>query len=244
MHVATENRHACTSSPLCMRSRCACPSVKVFFVSSVVGDHIRIRKLFGLYYHHMLVMEVIDDSTIRVIHYNGNAEANVADAARFFSSASGMGSGPIAKVQQEVKTFTASELSMLEVLRYPSSFEVFDDPIERALSREAETDYRLFGNNCESFANWSCIGHNVTPQGARAHNSLVGVGMGGLTGGLLGGVVGRALSEHLEKDEENEIDEGTKRKIEVGAALGGAFIGALLGYATGKAYTDSQFANE
>ena len=213
-------------------------------VSSIVGDHIRIPRSFGLYYHHMLVMVVIDESTIRVIHYNSNPEASVADAARFFSSFSGMGSGPIARVQQEEKTFTPSELSTLEVLSYPSSVKVSEDPIGRALRREHEADYGVFGNNCESFANWCCIEHNVTPQGVAAQNSLIGTGVGGITGGIFGAVIGRTLSDHLEKDEKNQIDEETKHRIEIGAALGGAFIGAVLGYAAGKTYTESQHADE
>ena len=181
----------------------------------------------------MLVMEVIDDSTIRVIHYNRNPEADIANGAHFLLNTSGMGSGPLAKVQQEVKTFTASELSTLEVLRYPSSFNVCDDPIERALRREDETDYRVLGNNCESFANWCSTGRNVTPQGTRAQITLVGA----TVGGLFGGMVGRAYSEHLKKDED------TKLKIEAGAAIGGALIGALLGHVTGQKYTGLRFVD-
>lgn len=203
------------------------------------GDHIREKKLSGLYYHHMLVVEVIDDRAIKVIHYNGDlAESTVEDAVRFFSSASGFGSGPIAKVQQEVKRYSRTELSNLEVLSYPSSFGVSEDPIRRALSREGEAEYGLFRNNCESFANYCCIGRDVTPQGARAQHTLIGTGVGGATGGALGYLFGHAMAGSSKEDAE------TKRKIEIGATLGGALIGALVGYAAGNSYTESQFSDD
>ena len=208
----------------------------------IAGDHIRVARLYGLYYHHMLVMEVIDDTRAKVIHYSGDlAGADVAAAARFFGSASGCGSGPIARVQQEVKTFSPDELSTLEVLSYPDSVPLSEDPVGRALSREHETDYGIFTNNCESFANWSSIGHNVTTQGVRAQNSVVGAAAGGLTGGTVGAVAGHLLVQHLEKD---DMDEDTKHNIKVGAAIGGAFLGALLGWAAGDAHTDSKYADE
>ena len=189
----------------------------------------------------MLVMEVISDDSIRVVHYSGHSEADMEVIARFFSSFSGRGSADtIARIQQEVVSFSADELSTLDHLTYPASFTVSEDPVQRALSREHEADYGVFTNNCESFVNWSHIGHNVTPQGARAQHAIAGTAAGSFAGGALGAAIGHFGLKYFEEEDGKPIDEATKRKVEVGAAIGGAFIGALLGYGAGSAYTDSQ----
>ena len=141
----------------------------------------------GTYDHHMMVISVIDDVTLKVIHYTGE----VADAARggaissfsFFSNfgsgseetdckddqgggASDGGDASAAVVENIVKILVSNE--KIEVLSYPeeSSFEVFppDKAIERARSRLGEKEYGLFKNNCECFVNWAITDQAVSNQ--------------------------------------------------------------------------------
>ena len=132
----------------------------------------------------MMVISIIDDVTLKVIHYTGE----VADAARdgavssfsFFSSFGGRdetdcrddqgagagGNGSAAVVENNVKISISNET--LELLEYSSegAYKVFPpkDAIERARSRLGEREYGLFKNNCECFVNWAITGHAVSIQ--------------------------------------------------------------------------------
>ena len=189
----------------------------------------------------MLVMEVIDDRTIKVIHYYVSDAKGAENFALFFASASGNGFGPIARVQQQ--EWDVPDLSKLEVLSYPDSVEVSKNPIKTALEKEGETDYGIFTNNCESFANYCCIGQRCSPQAISLKHAIVGIGIGSAVGGTVGAVGSYLVLKYWKKDGK-KLDQGTKLKCEVAAAIGGAFIGGVVGYIASKAYNDSQYADE
>jgi len=109
------------------------------------GDHIRVARLRGLYYHHGIDM---GDGT--VVHFSGEplrlAEALVTrDSIEVFS-----GGYPI------------------ELVDHGANAQAREDAAEVALSHLGETGYRLWDNNCEHFACFCKIGRKKSPQVRRA----------------------------------------------------------------------------
>ena len=140
----------------------------------------------GTYDHHMLVIAVINDTTLKVIHYTGEVADAAADTVvSTLSSFGGVfsasrtedvdcesgsegatagGSTSAAVHEQRVKIDTNME--KVELLEYPSGFELYspENAIERARSRLGEKEYGLFKNNCECFVNWAVTGRAVSNQ--------------------------------------------------------------------------------
>ena len=193
----------------------------------------------------MVVEEVLDERSIKVIHYTGNpdgaADSSCSTSGTFLSS-SGSGCGRKGKVIREVLTFPPGCEIMLEVLTYPESRKLSEDPVSRALKRENEEKYALLTNNCECLANWACIGEGVSIQGERCQNTAIGLTTGALAGGALGTAAGYLAVKCMEKNGK-KLDPSTKLMIEIGAAIGGAFVGGVVGYKAAGYYTDSQMAD-
>ena len=131
----------------------------------------------------------------------------------------------------------------LRVVPNPAAFPP-EEIVERALSRLGESDYRLFGNNCEHFVNWCRTGEAVSRQVDRAIER---------TGAVLTKVATRSLAKTASPwllaadaaqfgaevaasrlgandDEAQQTGQwvGAGTSIGIGAAIGGP-VGALVG---------------
>lgn len=155
----------------------------------------------------MLVVAVIDNETLRVIHYTGEVADAMADYA--ISSFSSFGSAIFGRGEDvdsgEESTATASaggvgsavvqehdvklrvDVETVELLEYPkqSGIELYppEKAIERARSRLGEKEYGLFQNNCECFVNWAITDRAVSNQSERGKWAL---GIGGIVGAVTG----------------------------------------------------------
>ena len=168
-----------------------------------VGDHVRVKRRAG-YYHHMLVVRVMDDTKLLVIHYYGDSEG--ASRGSVIASST---SGSFRAAQVLERDFDMDpESEKVELLEYSEGVALYTGhrAIRRARKRLEEQDYNVFTNNCECLINWAITNNNVSGQGQKA---AVGTGTvatvvgGGLLLGLgvaaLGGI-GYALSKKKDND--------------------------------------------
>jgi len=138
------------------------------------GDHLRVKRLSGAYYHHG-----IDLGKGRVIHYSGQVgrkrNASIREASRSQFAEGG---------EVEVVEYAACD--------HPNTV------IARARSRLGENGYHLFGNNCEHFARWCKTGQHKSEQVSDAASATAGsVGAGALAAGGLGVVAGTGAAAGL-----------------------------------------------
>ena len=175
-----------------------------------IGDHIRVYKT--LYYHHMLVVEVIDRKTLVVIHYTGPEKAHEdQESAAAVSTASSFliaptdRTAPRAKIIEETFPINPSS-EFLELLEYEPGVAVNTGhkAVTRARTRLDEEEYNLLFKNCESFVNWAITTREETNQGELG---TAGIILGGLA--LLGVGVGAAAYYASSKREEER--EGERR---------------------------------
>lgn len=143
--------------------------------SVYTGDHVR-RRSKG-YSHHMLIVKVLDNTRVRVIHYNRRADkqgGNLPQSAQgvglvslALSSSSGSGSlvSALAEVLEEEIVLDLTEMKV-ELIEYNMTCHVHEGmrAIERARSRIGEKDYSLLSNNCETFINWVKINTATSKQ--------------------------------------------------------------------------------
>ena len=141
----------------------------------------------------MLVIKVIDPcrSEVCVIHY---ASPGAVMAGKL---------GKNNQIFEENKVIT----ELIERAVYKDGVIVLDaqEGIKRARSRRNENEYKLFSNNCESFANWALTGEDVTDQGKAAP---VKIGMGaalgvGVAAIAVGGLIAM-FSDSKKNDKEKE----------------------------------------
>ncbi len=128
------------------------------------GDHIRVRRCGGLYWHHGID---IGDGT--VVHYSGEP-LRVRDAC--------------------VCRVTLEEFlhgGVAEVVRYPVERRPAADVVADALSRLGERRYGVWWNNCEHFATHCKTGRRESRQVRRAA-AFAGTGMA-LTGSVAVGLL-------------------------------------------------------
>lgn len=151
----------------------------------------------GYYSHHMMVVEVIDSSHVRVIHYTGVCEdatkAAVAEALMTAISSTSSGQSEIIEEKVEINLGNAT----VELLRYAHGVALYTgaEAIKRARSRLNEKQYNLATNNCECFINWAITGKSESGQVNKAVGmAAVGVGLavgvaavGGMLYTLFGG---------------------------------------------------------
>ena len=163
----------------------------------------------------MLVVCVVNDTTIKVIHYTGDVR-NAGDSFSSFGSAATENAAEDADAGRaeiaEQNIVVDLKTEKLEVLDYAEGERVFSpsESIERARNRLQEKDYSLWSNNCECFVNWAITDRAVSNQ-VSAGLTFAGIGAaagayqgykeGGVSGamkGLLGGAV-RGFEEYREK---------------------------------------------
>ena len=203
------------------------PPPPSFCFSFMIGAHIRaIRGKFqglsgGLYDHHMLVIEVVSETDIRVIHYTGGVENHEEGGALGFTSATsfsvlgvGRGGEGTGVVAEEVIKVEPEDLKCLELLQYTDDVIPFppDKSIERARGRLNERNYGVFHNNCECFVNWAVIDKAISYQvvdgtvasvmgavkGAKeTYGNTGGSMMGAIAGGFRG--LFQGYQQHREK---------------------------------------------
>ena len=138
----------------------------------VPGDHVRVGTLIK---HHMLVVKVVSESTIRVIH-----KMNATNA-----------------VLEENETYTPEEIT---VIVYECEY-TGQDAIDRARARIGE-DYNLFSSNCEHFVTEVRTGTPKSIQIETASNvgMILAVGAGLAAGA---GIV-YGLSRMFKKDRDTQ----------------------------------------
>ncbi|XP_019854348.1 PREDICTED: uncharacterized protein LOC109583439 [Amphimedon queenslandica] len=189
------------------------------------GDHIRVYKT--LYYHHMLVVRVIDKRTVLVIHYTGPEKdeeqgqygpmqaAAVAGTASSLLLAPTDKSAPRAMIIEEPVTFDLS-VQILEQLEYEPGVAINtgEKAVARARERLGETDYNLLFKNCESFVNWAITTREETNQGEMGTFGLIAGGLTLLAAGLGVGAAAYYASSrstsHSDEDEEKAKKRGRK----------------------------------
>ena len=103
------------------------------------AEHIAIKRYKGLYWHHLIVSDVINHKEIDVIHLSG-----------------------VAGVQSKRNALVKKEV--VDVKKYIDDGDLYRVPHSKArpasvVLREAtrmigEGGYELFSNNCEHFVNW------------------------------------------------------------------------------------------
>ena len=125
------------------------------------GDHIRVARMRGLYYHHGIDM---GDGT--VVHFSGEplrlAEALVTrDTMAVFS-----GGYPV------------------EVVDHGDSTTAREEAADTALAHLGETGYRLWRNNCEHFASYCKTGRKRSPQVRRAVRLMAASAAAAFTAGV------------------------------------------------------------
>ena len=170
-----------------------------------VGDHVRVKRPVG-YCHHMLVVRVMDDTTLQVIHYSGDSEGASRGSVIASSTVASSGSCRAAQVLEgEVDMDPESE--KVELLEYSEGVALYTghNAIYRAREKVGEQDYNLFFNNCESFVNWAITNKTVSGQGQKA---AVGTGTAATVVGsaafLLGlGVAALGIGYALSKKKDN-----------------------------------------
>ena len=131
------------------------------------GDHIRVVNYAtdanpnGLYDHHMLVIDVLDGISLKVIHHTGVV------------------------VKEEVIKLNAGEYK-IELLEYPEQTEQFpsDKAIERARGRLGEEKYNIFNNNCECFVNWAITDKAISIQSEVGSVAAISGAVFGAVGGF------------------------------------------------------------
>lgn len=160
------------------------------YPNNYVGDHI--RRLEGVYDHHMLVVQVLDESHLRVIHYTTTddyVDGKSNDSSLVAVASTGTSSGASAGEVREniIEVDLAQE--KIEKLEYPPGVAKYTgrEAIKRARTRLGETGYSLLFNNCESLVNWAITVKNATNQGD------AGVVAGGLLTAGVTGAVGYGL---------------------------------------------------
>ena len=177
-----------------------------------IGDHIRVYRT--LYYHHMLVVKVIDRENLLVIHYTGPEKAHYCEDQELAAAVSTASSfliaptdrtAPKAKVIEGIFTINPSS-KFLELLEYEPGVAVNTGhkAVTRARTRLDEEEYNLLFKNCESFVNWAITTREETNQG---EIGTAGIILGGLA--LLG--VGVGAAAYYASSRRGEEREGERR---------------------------------
>ncbi len=162
----------------------------------------RVKRRAG-YYHHMLVVRVMDDTTLQVIHYSGDSGGASRGSVVVSST---VASSEV--LEGEVDVFP--ERQTVELLEYPEGVALYmytgHRAIRRARDKVGEQEYNFFINNCDSFVNWVITNKKVSGQGQKA---AVGTGTTAAIGALLMGLgvasalggIGYALSKENDNAE-------------------------------------------
>ena len=119
------------------------------------GDHIAIKRLYGLYWHHAIIEDVeTEQGIINVIEYSNSAKGFSQD------SSSPLKNPGIAKVRRGKYSGLEDGLYMIKHKKYKPA----DTVVLRAKRRLGENKYHPFNNNCEHFALWCKTGISSSEQ--------------------------------------------------------------------------------
>lgn len=133
------------------------------------GDHVRVRRLGGVYFHHGIDM---GDGTI--IHFSGE---------------------PARLRHAEVRLDTVEEFcdgAPLEIVRHEGECRPPDAIVAAAKERLGARGYRLWRHNCEHFATYCVTGRSQSAQVTFIKKAGTALGLAAATGIVLGGVVYQA----------------------------------------------------
>ena len=152
------------------------------------------RVIKTMYNHHMLVVEVVNATKLKVIHYTGghggeSLPESFQATGLGVTTSSSSGFCTIAKVIEE--ELSIIDLTNVELLKYPGKLAKYTGQaaISRAEEKIKEAKYHLLFNNCESFVNWCITDLKYSNQGEKAAENIAGVAaVGGVAAGI-GGVV-------------------------------------------------------
>lgn len=181
------------------------PSEVWSFKNPKRGDHIRVCRMNGVYYHHGVYV-----SDAEVIHFTGDDDDSVLDWSKAHviktSLARFLNGGKV-----EVKEYNDSELQDL----YP-----VEGIVNYARSCLGDGGYNLIFNNCEHFANSCTLGRFRSRQIENVFGGNMGIfgKIGGFISGLFGGSSSRSSSSssyNYEPDKVKiaEIERDTKLKL-------------------------------
>ena len=114
---------------------------------STTGDHIRVSH--SLYYHHMLVIKVIDATHVIVIHYAGDSVDGLPDKTTTAGAVAEMVAAGISSTDYGSAQIVESVVEIMEkiqLLHYLDDEDVYtaEQAIDRARSRIKERKYNLF----------------------------------------------------------------------------------------------------
>lgn len=136
----------------------------------------------------MLVVEVIDKSQIKVIHYTGDEDSLDGDPSKKNDSAkvtSLVGAAISSNTYDSLEIMErVVEINLakdtVELLRYSSNDALYTGvhAVRRAQSRLREREYNLFSNNCETFINWVITNKGESGQADMAKAGLTALGVG------------------------------------------------------------------
>ena len=136
------------------------------FKSPKRGDHIRVCRMDGLYYHHGIYV-----SDNEVIHFTGDDDDSVLDWSKAHVISTGLARF-LSGGEVEVKEYNDEELADL----YP-----VEGIVNYARACLGDDGYNLIFNNCEHFANACTLGKYRSRQ---VENFLGGKGNMGLWGSI------------------------------------------------------------
>lgn len=191
------------------------PSEVWSFKNPKRGDHIRVCRMNGVYYHHGVYV-----SDAEVIHFTGDDDDSVLDWSKAHviktSLARFLNGGKV-----EVKEYTDAEILDL----YP-----VEGIVNYARSCLGDGGYNLIFNNCEHFANSCTLGRFRSRQVENVLGGNMGFfgKLGGFISGLFGGSSSRSSSSHnynyepdkvkvaeIERDMKLKLADKEKERIEL-----------------------------
>ena len=119
------------------------------------GDHIAIKRLYGVYWHHAIIEDVeTERGIINVIEYSNSAKEFSQDSSSPFKNPG------IATVRRGKYSGLEDSLYLIKHKKYKPA----DTVVLRAKSRLGENKYDPLNNNCEHFALWCKTGISSSEQ--------------------------------------------------------------------------------
>lgn len=147
----------------------------------VMGDHIRVKRMHGLYTHHGIYV-----SDNEVIHFTGTDDDNIMDSSKNMVISSDLNFF-LKDGELEVKEYTDEEFQDLYAP---------DQIVAYARSCLGDDGYNLIFNNCEHFANVCTLGRFRSHQVERLlqNKGVDYMGIFSTIGGFIKGIFGGSSS--------------------------------------------------